>query len=154
MAHTGHDGCGRNEENDEQREHERDGIDQSVALAAMSSSLSCRGSSFSLLFFDVGQLFLSASVSCDLQWSLNFGRLENVESLLCFLQVKTKRNLRFWRQWEWRESSTSLSTFQRVLLPQSSGRWRSLVIGAAGTTETSVNLYRTAQRHNPEESHL
>jgi hypothetical protein len=49
-------------------------------------------------------------------------------------------------------SCRGLPTFRRCLLPPSSGIV--LMMEAASTSETSVNLYRTTQRNNPEDSHL
>jgi hypothetical protein len=44
------------------------------------------------------------------------------------------------------QSGRSLPTFQRYLLPPSSGRW-------VLTSETSVNFYQTTRRNIPEDSH-
>jgi hypothetical protein len=53
------------------------------------------------------------------------------------------------------QSGKSLPTFQRYLLPPSSGRWLiALMMEAANTSETSVNLYQTTRRNIPEDSHL
>jgi hypothetical protein len=49
------------------------------------------------------------------------------------------------------ETSRSLPKFQRCLLPPP---LIALMMGAASTSETSVNFYHTARRNNPEYSHL
>jgi hypothetical protein len=51
----------------------------------------------------------------------------------------------------------SLPTFQRSVLPPSSGRLNSLtalVMDAVKASETSVNSYQTTRRYNPEGGHL
>jgi hypothetical protein len=49
----------------------------------------------------------------------------------------------------------SLPTFQRCLMPPSTGRRViALMMGAASTSETSVNFYQTIRRKNPVDSHL
>jgi hypothetical protein len=45
-------------------------------------------------------------------------------------------------------SGRSLSTFQRYLLPPSSGRLTALMMEAASTSEASVNFYRHTTRRN------
>jgi hypothetical protein len=51
-------------------------------------------------------------------------------------------------------SGRSLPTFQRTLLPPSSGRYSTERTEATRTSETSVNFYQTTREYNPEDSHI
>jgi hypothetical protein len=53
------------------------------------------------------------------------------------------------------KSGRSISTFQRSLLPLSSGRSGliALMMETANTSETLVYFYQTTRRYNPEDSH-
>jgi hypothetical protein len=50
-------------------------------------------------------------------------------------------------------SGRGLPTFQKCLLPPSSGRF-ALMMKAASTPNTLVNRYQTTRRNKPEDSHL
>jgi hypothetical protein len=51
-------------------------------------------------------------------------------------------------------SQVGVDTFQRCILPPSSGRLIALMMEAVHTSETLVNIYLTTQQYIPEDSEL